>query len=403
MAEYHPVAIVWPTSDKWPDDGEYDFMENGQPGAAQAEAYLHYPHSSSVSVQQEHATKAGVDLSQWHNFAFEWTSTGIKGYIDGVLWFSYAGGAITGTRKNIQDMPSGHLTLQLDAFAASGLTPATMEIDWVRVYSLTAQNPGGGGTDPDPGGGGTSTGTLAQRLRLGSAAGLNKVNLGIDFLPGQGPSGKQGTHVDYVLSALTQSTLPSEFAGYCDLRPDGAVRLTAYVGGATTPNSTHSRTEFRELGTDGVAKAAWTASSSTSHYLWVDGAVIRAPKGRPRICIAQCHTPDDDLCMIMYEGGTVFSTYGDTGRPGTLATNVVLGARHQWMIKLEGGQIKFYWDNMTSPGATQSYSGGSGLYFKAGDYQQSSTATDSVGEMAVVDFYDLEIWHTGYPEPAARH
>jgi hypothetical protein len=73
------------------------------------------------------------------------------------------------------------------------------------------------------------------------------------------------------------------------------------------------------------------------------------------------------------------------------------------MIKLEGGQIKFYWDNMVTPGATQSYSGGSGLYFKIGDYQQSSTATDSVGEMAVVDFYDLEIWHTGYPEPAARH
>jgi hypothetical protein len=306
------------------------------------------------------------------------------------------------TRKNIQDMPKGHLTLQLDAFAASGLTPATMEIDWVRVYTLTAQNPGGGTTDPGTGGG-TSTGTLAQRLRIGSGSGLTKVNLGVDFLSGQGPSGKQGTHVDYTLAALSQSTLPAEFAGYCDLRPDGAVRLTAYVGAATTPNSKKSRCEFRALAQDGVAKQAVTANSSSVHYVWAKGAVIRLPKGRRRMCLAQWHTPDDDLCMIMWEDGTVFSTYGDTGRPGTLATGVTLGTVYQWMIKLEGGQIKYYWNNMTNPGATQSYSGGSGLYAKVGNYQQSDTTYDSVGEMAVLDLYDMEIWSTGYPEPTSRH
>jgi hypothetical protein len=53
---------------------------------------------------------------------------------------------------------------------------------------------------------------------------------------------------------LTQATLPAELAGYVDLRPDGAVRLTAYVGGGYTPNSTHSRTETRGLAQDGKAK-----------------------------------------------------------------------------------------------------------------------------------------------------
>lgn len=396
-AEYHPVAIVWPTSDKWPDDGEFDFVENSRPGDNKAEAYLHYPHPSSVPVQQEHATKAGVDLSDWHNIAFEWTPNGVKGYIDGTEWYSYSGGAIAGTRKNIQDMPKGHLTLQLDAFTGSGLTPATMEVDWVRVYPVTVS--GGGGT----GGGTPVTGTLADRLRLGFGNGLTKCNLGVDFLKNQGPSGKQGTHVDYPLNILTQSSLPAEFAGYCDLRDDGAVRLTAYVGGATTPNSTHSRTEFRGLAANGVDKESFTANSSTTHYVWVKGAVIRAPSGRPRICLAQVHTPDDDLCMIMYEGGTVFSTYGDTGRPGTLATSVAVNTVHQYMIKLVPGKIEFYWDDMNTPGATQSYSGGSGLYFKWGNYQQSSTATDPVGEQAVVDLLDCEVWHTGYPEPTKRH
>jgi hypothetical protein len=288
------------------------------------------------------------------------------------------------------------LALQLDAFTGSGLTPATMEVDWVRVYSLTPQTGGGGGT-PTP-----VAGTLAERLRLGFGDGLTKVNLGVDFLSGQGPSGKQGTHVDFTLSQLTTSggfTWP----GYADLRDDGAVRLTAYVGAATTPNSTHSRTEFRALASNGVDKETFSVSSSSRHYVWVKGAIIRAPAGRRRICLAQCHTPTDDLCMIMYEDGMVFSTFGDTGRPGTLATGVTLGSIHQYMIELTGGQIRFYWDNMASPGATQSYTSGSGLYFKFGNYQQSSTATDPVGEMAIVDLYDAEIWHSGMPEPAARH
>lgn len=395
-SDYHPVAIIWPTSENF-DDGEYDLMENGRPGDGHAEAFLHYPRPAGAALQQEHPTKDGVDLSAWHNFAFEKTPDGITGYLDGVQWFHYAGGAIAGQRKDIQAMPSGHLTLQLDNFTgASGLIPAKMEVDWVNVYSLTPQGA--------PGGGGGGTGTLADRWRIGAGSGLTKINLGVDFLPGQGPAGKKGAHVDYPLNVLTQATLPSELAGYCDLRPDGAVRLTSYVGGATTPNSTHSRVEQRALAQNGVDKEALTANSSTTHYAWGDIAVIRAPKGRPRICLLQFHTSADDLCMIMWEGGTVFSTYGNTGRPGTLATGVAYGSRHQLMIKLVPGRIEYYWDSMTNPGATQSYSGGSGLYRKGpGCYHQASTATDSVGEMAVVDVFDMEYWSTGFGQPAPRH
>jgi hypothetical protein len=57
--DYHPVLIIWPTSGNWPEDGEYDFLENGTPGAQTAESYIHYPHPANVSVQQEHFTKSG--------------------------------------------------------------------------------------------------------------------------------------------------------------------------------------------------------------------------------------------------------------------------------------------------------------------------------------------------------
>ena len=468
-ASYHPVAIVWPDSDRWPEDGEFDFMENSRPGDDHAEAFLHYPHSASVSVQQEHATKSGVDLSQWHNFGFEWTSTGISGFLDGVQWFSYAGGAISGTRQNIQDMPSGHLTLQLDNFnGASGNQPATMEVDWVRVYTLTPQGTGTilqaaqlilaridsgqsiledwtwagspavvgqhkdelqqlyiAATGPyvfpddvnsgqvaawlrqyisDTTGGGTGgLTTLPDILRLGKAAGLTKVNLGIDFLSGDGPAGKQGQHVDFDLA-----TLEADFTwpGYADVRPDGAVRLTAYVGAATTPNSTHSRTEFRELGPNGVDKASWS-SSSGEHYVWVKGAVIRKASGRPHVVLAQIHDSSDDVATIRMEGTTVVATYGDSGRPGTLATGVADGSVHQWMLKtVRVGSttvIQYFWDDMTTPKATQNYGGGSGNYFKAGVYHQSTTSYDDKGATFVADFYDMEMWHSGYAEPTSRH
>lgn len=125
---YHPLLIIWPKSDRWPADGESDFLENGAPGEDCAEAYIHYPgHTPKV---QEHAVEknCGAPLSEWHNVAFEWTPQFVKGYIDGKEWFNFGEADITG-------MPSGHLTIQLDNFKGSGMQPAVYDVDWVRTYA----------------------------------------------------------------------------------------------------------------------------------------------------------------------------------------------------------------------------------------------------------------------------
>ena len=134
---YHPLLIVWPDGDIWPEEGEYDFLENQEPGAPCAEAFLHYPHSESVSIQQEHAEEqnCGAPLSDWHNIAFEWTPEHVRGFVDGKEWFRYSGGA-NANRRAIQSMASGHLTMQLDNFDGTNMTPAVYEADWVRVYPL---------------------------------------------------------------------------------------------------------------------------------------------------------------------------------------------------------------------------------------------------------------------------
>lgn len=134
---YHPILILWPTSDVWPEGAEYDFSENGSPGEQCAEAFIHYPHDVSVDIQQEHAIRCPVDLTQWHNFAIEWTPDHVRGFLDGEQWFSFSGGA-NDDRDCIQCAPGPmNQTIQLDNFTGGSMQPAVFEVDWARVYPLS--------------------------------------------------------------------------------------------------------------------------------------------------------------------------------------------------------------------------------------------------------------------------
>jgi short repeat uncharacterized protein predicted to be involved in signal transduction len=132
---YHPLLIVWPDGDKWPEEGEYDFLENTEPGEACAAAWLHYPSRDENQKTFVEERNCGAALSEWHNVAFEWTPDYIRGLIDGTEWFRLAGGA-NSARRAIQSMASGHLTMQLDNFDGLNMTPAAYEMDWLRVYSV---------------------------------------------------------------------------------------------------------------------------------------------------------------------------------------------------------------------------------------------------------------------------
>lgn len=132
---YHVLALIWPTSERWPNDGEYDWLENFDPNSQKVGAFLHYPHPT-MPVQQEYAEKTGVNANDWHNVAFEWSAAGLKGWVDGVQFYSFSGGA-NASRSNIQAMPQGYLTLQLDNFTGNGdLREAVMEVDSVKFWRV---------------------------------------------------------------------------------------------------------------------------------------------------------------------------------------------------------------------------------------------------------------------------
>lgn len=146
---WHPVLIIWPDSDDWPKDGEYDFVE-ADVGDTELGGFMHYPHPN-LPVEQVQVSGPTMDFSEFHNYGFEWTSQHLKGYVDGEEWFSVSGGGGPNGRSNIQNMPSGHLTPQLDAFFDSGAyAPAVMDLEFVRVYDLTGPGPGSGGGGGGP-------------------------------------------------------------------------------------------------------------------------------------------------------------------------------------------------------------------------------------------------------------
>lgn len=126
--QYHPVLIVWPADNAWPEGGEYDYLENGAPGESCAEAFLHHPKPDPTT--KEFARRCGIELAQWHNFAFEWTPAHLRGFVDGVEWFTF-------DRDCIQCAPGPmRQTIQLDNFFGQDLQPAVFEVDWARVYAI---------------------------------------------------------------------------------------------------------------------------------------------------------------------------------------------------------------------------------------------------------------------------
>ncbi|MBT2567551.1 family 16 glycosylhydrolase [Arthrobacter sp. ISL-85] len=127
--EYHMVSILWPDTGNWPCDGEVDYMEtSGDWGL------INFFHHFGCSNSKTSVSRA-LDLTQFHNYAVDWSPGAIVGYVDGVKWFE-------DDDPTHQPPGSMHQTLQLDWFpdkTANG--PGEMRVDWVRVYAASGSTP----------------------------------------------------------------------------------------------------------------------------------------------------------------------------------------------------------------------------------------------------------------------
>lgn len=122
---YHPVLLLWPETVSWPSGGEIDYSETTA-AAKQTSFFLHY----SAANQQTYG-QTPVDLTQWHDYAVEWTPSAIVGYVDGVEFFR-------DTDRTHQPPSDMHPSIQLDWFpsGSTATTPSSLQVDWTRYYPL---------------------------------------------------------------------------------------------------------------------------------------------------------------------------------------------------------------------------------------------------------------------------
>lgn len=120
---WRPLFLLWPTAENWPVGGEVDWMEGGGGSLDEINFFLHYGADNSQT-----SGSVQVDMTQWNDFAVEWTPQHIKGFLNGKQWF--------------EDTDTGHLppgpmhpTIQLDGSPDCGAT-TTQNVDWYRYYPV---------------------------------------------------------------------------------------------------------------------------------------------------------------------------------------------------------------------------------------------------------------------------
>lgn len=123
MPGYKLAALLWPTSDVWPRDGEIDFPEGSFGG--RIGAYTH--HQGATAGSDQDAYEFSADWNQWHTAVIERTSSSVSYYFDGVL-----------VGRSTDRLPSTPMQWVLQAETTlSGDTPSGtaghFQIDWVTV------------------------------------------------------------------------------------------------------------------------------------------------------------------------------------------------------------------------------------------------------------------------------
>jgi len=184
---------------------------------------------------------------------------------------------------------------------------------------------------------------------------------------------------------------------------DNSVAFFAPDNGVHTPNSAHPRSELREMQSDGTTPANWDPFDSLVHTL---SASLKVTDARHRLCVGQVHigsvlrgthaSSTKPLMELYYEpnGGLTIGVNGSptSGQTETSIGNVPVGTQFSYQIIVSGGTLKVSINGSTKfsqsvPSGFKDY----GQYFKAGDYNQTTVLTDTVGTKD--KFYTLTATH----------
>jgi hypothetical protein len=178
---------------------------------------------------------------------------------------------------------------------------------------------------------------------------------------------------------------------------DGAMTFWDPESGVTTPNSKYPRSELREMDAKGNT-ADWPITGTNTL-----SATVKVTELPSKVCVGQIHlgtgTPSSTkpLLELFYFATGEISLYIEQDPAGGnevahTAGNVPLGTKWSYVIGLSNDKITL----VINGGATQNFTmsptfNQENMYFKAGDYDQSTGSSTTVG--AKVQFYALTFFH----------
>ncbi len=268
-----------------------------------------------------------------------------------------------------------------------------------------------GGTSGGTSGGGASSGA-GSSSGSGSSSGARSSSSssggssGGPLDPGVAPGGNFDLSTWELDLPINNQTIPSSQLqgpnGYHDSYfftdpTDGSMTFWDPENGQTTPNSNYPRSELREV-TPGGQIANWAVTGT--HTL---SATLQSDMIPDHVCVGQIHcgtgTPSTSkplLELFYFANGDI--QMGIEASPAGMetlhpVTNVPLGTQWSYVISLTGGNTIGLVVNggtmhtWTMPSSFDQ----EGMYFKAGDYDQSNGSNASVG--AKVQFYALKVLH----------
>ncbi len=207
------------------------------------------------------------------------------------------------------------------------------------------------------------------------------------------PTGPDATDAD----TIQPSDLKAYSSTYFSKAADGGIVFADPISGPTTGNSEHPRSELREM--KGNAGASWSVSGTNT--MTVTGKAIKCP-GACTIGQIFRSNPSGTLIELQYSGssGKMQLLYEEVkGSPEPvkdLGVSVPLGQTYTYEFSLSNGQLDVTVngkDAYTRKPLTAAVSGG--VYFKAGDYDQSATqaATTSKTINSQIEVYSVVVVH----------
>ncbi|MBA3724124.1 MAG: glycoside hydrolase family 16 protein [Candidatus Levybacteria bacterium] len=122
LGPYYVAWLLWPQSEKWPDDGEEDFPEGALRG--NAGGFHHYAGGGACVGCQDGAS-SNAKFTEWHTYTMEWSPNRIKYILDGQ--------EILNSTKWVPTKPM-RWQLQTET-NGNGNQSGNLMVDWVAVYA----------------------------------------------------------------------------------------------------------------------------------------------------------------------------------------------------------------------------------------------------------------------------